>query len=52
MKTLENVTAYELLPYHPMGLSKAAALGMEMKEFEAPSSNQMEELKRYADLSR
>ena len=52
LKALENVTAYELLPYHPMGLSKAAALGIDMREFTASSSDQMEELKRYADLSR
>lgn len=52
LRELENVTAYELLPYHPLGISKATALGMEMQEFSIPSSKQMEELKQYADLSR
>lgn len=52
LRELENVIAYELLPYHPLGISKAAALGMEMQEFTTPSTQHMEELKRYADLSR
>lgn len=52
LRTLENVIAYELLPYHAMGVSKAIALGQEMWEFSTPTIKQMEELKRYADLSR
>ena len=50
LRTLKNVTAYELLPYHPLGISKATALGIEMQEFTVPTSTQMEELKKYAHL--
>jgi len=50
LRTLKNVTAYELLPYHPLGISKAAALGIEMQEFAVPTAKQMEELKKYAHL--
>ena len=50
LRTLKNVTAYELLPYHPLGISKAAALGIEMQEFTVPTAKQMEELKKYAHL--
>ena len=48
LRGLKNVVKYELLPYHPLGVSKAEALGIEMKEFEAPSKEHMEELKKYA----
>ena len=48
-KGLRNVVKYELLPYHPLGLSKAAALGAVQKEFTLPSKELMEELKnKYA----
>ena len=50
LRTLKNVTAYELLPYHPLGISKATALGIEMQEFTVPTSTQMEDLKKYAHL--
>ena len=52
LRTLDNVIAYELLPYHPLGISKAVALGLDMQEFTTPSQQQMEELRKYADLSR
>ena len=52
LSSLKNVVKYELLPYHPLGSSKAVALGIEYKTFETPSSRQMEELKQYADLRR
>ncbi|MDO4293112.1 MAG: glycyl-radical enzyme activating protein [Eubacteriales bacterium] len=48
LKTLENVISYELLPYHSMGITKAAALGRNMKVFTTPSPEKMEELKKYA----
>ncbi len=49
---LENVRRYELLGYHPLGVSKARALGKEQREFSAPDKERFEELKRYANLSR
>lgn len=52
VRGLRNAVKYELLPYHPLGLSKATALGIEMQRFEAPSKERMEELKKYADVSR
>ncbi len=52
VKELQNAVGYELLPYHPLGVSKAAALGREMPSFSVPSKQKMEELRRYADLSR
>lgn len=39
---------YELLPYHPLGLSKAKALGSEQRRFDSPSKQLMEELNKYA----
>lgn len=41
---LPNLKYYELLSYHPLGLSKARALGMEMTEFEKPTKELMKEL--------
>ena len=52
LKELEHVVAYELLPYHPLGQSKAEALGVIMPGFSIPTKEHMEELKHYADLSR
>jgi pyruvate formate lyase activating enzyme len=52
LRCLKNVVRYELLPYHPLGASKARALGIEYKTFETPSARRMEELERYADLRR
>ena len=52
LRGLENVISYELLPYHPLGVSKAEALGIKQTEFKTPSREQMEELRKYADISR
>lgn len=41
---LPNLKYYELLSYHPLGLSKAKALGMEMTEFEKPTRELMAQL--------
>ena len=49
---LENVIEYELLPYHPLGTSKARALGREPAEFEIPNGEHMKELKKYAFIRR
>lgn len=48
LKELENIKKYELLPYHPLGLSKCKALGVEGSKFEIPSKEYMKELKKYA----
>lgn len=42
--SLKNLKYYELLPYHPLGVSKAAALGREQTRFEAPSPERFREL--------
>ncbi len=47
LKGLENVKKYELLPYHPLGISKSKALGKEYREFEVPSKEYMKELDKY-----
>lgn len=52
LRSLKHVQKYELLPYHPLGISKARALGKEMKEFLIPTKQQMEELSIYADIHR
>ena len=52
LREFKNVIKYELLPYHPLGLSKARALGIEMQEFQTPAKEKMEELRVYANLSR
>ena len=52
IRCLKNVIGYELLPYHPLGFSKAKALGVKQQKFEIPQKEKMEELRQYADLSR
>lgn len=47
LKTLENVKKYELLPYHPLGIKKAEALGIKQQQFEIPSKEYMKELDKY-----
>ncbi len=47
---LVHLKYYELLPYHPLGLQKAAAVGMEEPRFEIPSSETMEQLAHAAGL--
>lgn len=46
VKGLKNAVQYELLPYHPLGLTKAEALGIKQERFEKPDN--MEELNKYA----
>ena len=48
LKQLKNVVKYELLPYHPLGVSKLKALGKEEVLFSIPSKEQMEEVSKYA----
>ena len=50
IKNFNNIQGYELLPYHPLGVSKQKALGIEEMRFEVPAKEKMEELTRYADL--
>lgn len=50
LKTLKNVSGYELLPYHPLGVSKERALGLKENRFEIPTKELMEELNKYANL--
>ncbi len=40
---LKNLWYYELLPYHPLGLSKQVEGGMVMKRFEAPDKEKLKE---------
>ena len=47
LKNLENVKKYELLPYHPLGESKRAALGLEKQDFTVPKKEFMKELEKY-----
>ncbi len=47
LKGLENVIAYELLPYHPLGEDKRSALGQNMQKFTVPSKELMKELEKY-----
>jgi len=49
-RSLKNVLKYELLPYHPLGVSKAIALGRKATEFVTPTKEQMKELNKYADI--
>ena len=48
VRTLLNVKKYELLPYHPLGVTKAEALGIVQERFEIPDKEFMKELERYA----
>lgn len=49
--SLRHAVDYELLPYHPLGLSKQAALSITQTRFEIPTKEHMEELRQDADLS-
>ncbi len=44
--SLKNLWYYELLPYHPLGLSKQTESSKDMKRFETPNK---EKLKKYAE---
>lgn len=50
VKTLKNAVGYELLPYHPFGLDKARAMGLDMPRFTEPTKEQMETLRTCAKL--
>ena len=50
LKQFKNIQKYELLPYHPLGVSKRKALRLEPIDFEVPSKAKMEELLRYANI--
>lgn len=50
LKELDHVVKYELLPYHPLGLKKAEALGIKQKEFTVPAKEFMKEIEKYAFL--
>lgn len=50
LRAVPSVYKYELLAYHPLGLSKRRALDMPETEFEIPKKALMEELKQYAFL--
>lgn len=51
IKNFKNITAYELLPYNPLGNSKLIALGRKPVTFNAKQTP-VKELTRYADLCR
>ena len=48
LRSIGAVRKYELLPYHPLGTSKAEALGITQKRFGIPTKELMEELNKYA----
>lgn len=48
LRSLKNVVKYELLPYHPLGKAKAAALGIDYTNFTTPTNELMKELNKYA----
>ncbi len=50
LKGFKNIVGYELLPYHPLGVAKQKALGIEVTEFSIPNDSQMEDLREYAKL--
>ena len=52
VKTLKHAVGYELLPYHPFGLDKAAAMGLDMPRFPEPTKEQMETLRAVACLEK
>ena len=47
LRGLGNVIKYELLPYHPLGESKRAALGLAPSEFTVPTKEFMKEQSKY-----
>lgn len=47
LKKLSNVEKYELLPYHPLGIAKREALGIEPDGFTIPSTEYMKGLEVY-----
>ena len=49
VRTLKHAVGYELLPYHPFGLDKARALGLDMPRYPEPTAEKMEELRYIAE---
>ncbi len=47
-KGLKHSVKYELLPYHPLGVTKQIALGEKPMRFDIPSREKMKELSKYA----
>lgn len=47
-RMISCVKKYELLPYHPLGVAKADALGIDQDRFEVPDRGYMKELEKYA----
>lgn len=47
VKKFKNVKKYELMPYHPLGLSKRKALGLSEDGFTIPSKEYMKQMKQY-----
>lgn len=50
IKGFKNIMDYELLPYHPLGVTKQKALGVKETRFLVPEKSVMEVLKSYADI--
>lgn len=50
LSSIPAVYKYELLPYHPLGISKRNALQMQVTDFTIPTKELMEELNQYAFL--
>ncbi len=48
LQKLNHVKSYTLMPYHPMGRAKRAALGIEADGFSVPKPEYMKELQQYA----
>ena len=52
VKTLRHAAGYELLPYHPFGLDKAQAMGLDMPRYPEPTDERMETLRAVACLEK